>query len=416
VHGRSKAVIGAAAFLGMVVSSPAILSVNPLLLKPTVAEFDWGRGTISSAYLVAAPVMAVLYIFVGPALDRFGVRRLLLAGYVLFGAATALLSRLDGSIGQLLLLKVIATSFATLPTGVAFGKVISSHFSARRGTMLGFCLGGGGGLGMMIMPLIAAEVLAQSGWRTTYVVMGVIAALVGLIAASLLPPDAPPAKGSKAAAPLPGIDGSLAWKSPTFLTLMAVTLFSCMVLNGTVQHLAAIMTDVGMTGQEAALALSIYAFAMICGQFGIGLVLDKVQSPRVALPILAVALCGICLLFLSHTKLAALIGAACIGASAGSEYGFLPYVVTRYFGLRSFGRLYGLIYAAAAFGTGFGPYTMGAAYDLWGRYDHALMAFAVALLVVMALLLRLPAYAFAANGERMGEAPQPKGAPAPATT
>lgn len=407
-QGASKLVVGTAAFLGMVVSSPAVLSVNPLLLKPTIAEFGWSRGTISSAYLIAAPIMAVLYMVVGPALDRFGARRLLLVGYILFGASTALLSLMDGSIAQLLLLKVIVTSCATLPTGVAFGKVISSHFSARRGTMLGFCLGGGGGLGMMLMPLIGAAVLEQAGWRLTYVVVGAIAAAVGLIATSLLPPDAPRAGTMAAPADVGGESGSVAWRTPTFLIMLAATLISCMVLNGTIQHLAAIMTDVGMSTHEAALTLSIYALSMICGQFGVGLLADRIASPRIMLPILFLAMTGIFLLYGVHSKLTGMAGAACVGASAGSEYGLLPYMITRYFGLRSFGRLYGLIYAAAAFGTGFGPYVMGATYDLTGSYDRALLAFGAGLVVVVVLMARLPGYIFAANGDRLEQPGRPE--------
>ncbi len=396
-----KFMVGLAAFIGMTVSSPAILSINPLLLKPMVAEFDWGRATLSSTYLVAAPVMALLYTIVGPALDRFGVRRMLLVGYLLFGAATALMSQLNGSIVQLLALKVIVTSFATIPTGVAFGKVISSHFTDRRGTMLGLCLGGGGGFGMMVLPLIGAQVLEQAGWRGTYVVAGAIAAVVGLLAVSLLPRDRLTSADRAAAVPQHGMTGREARKTSVFMLLFSGTFLSCMVLNGTVQHLSAIMTDVGMSTQQSAFALSIYAAAMICGQFGIGMVLDRVSSPRIAIPVLCVALVGIFLLYGTPGKLAAFAGAACIGASAGSEYGLLPYMVSRYFGLRSFGQLYGLIYAAAALGTGIGPYAMGAAFDLTGEYDRALVFFGAALIAVIVLFSRLRPYTFSAKGEAL---------------
>lgn len=405
--GKPATLIVAAAFLGMAVSSPAILSINPLLLKPMVAEFGWGRATISSAYLVAAPVMAILYTIIGPALDRFGVRRMLLGGYVLFGAGTAMMALLDGSVLQLLVFKTIVTSFATIPTGVAFGKIISSHFTDRRGTMLGLCLGGGGGFGMMVLPLIAAQVLEQAGWRSTYVVAGLIAATVGLVAASLLPRD-DPRSAQQAATPVAtqGLTAREAFRTSTFMLLIGGTFLSCMVLNGTVQHLSAMMTDAGMSTGESAFALSLYAAAMICGQFGIGIVLDRVSSPRIAIPILCMALLGIGLLYGGQGKVAAFAGAMCIGASAGSEYGLLPYMVSRYFGLRAFGQLYGLIYAAAALGTGFGPYAMGAAYDLTGSYDRALAFFAGALVVVILLFWRLRRYTFAASGEPEGEAPE----------
>jgi len=397
----SRTVIGAASFTGMIVSAAAVFSVNPLLLKPMTEEFSWGRATLSSAYLVAAPVMAALFIVIGPMLDRYGVRRVLIPGYLLFGAGTALLSQLNGSVAQLLLLKIIVTAFSTAPTGVAFGKVISRHFTDRRGTMLGLCLGGGGGVGMMIMPLVAAHLLETGGWRLAYAGVGVVAALVGLTAALLLPDDAPVARADRKPAPdLPGIDGAIAWRTPTFILMMGSTLLACMVLNGTLAHMAAILTDSGLTVTQAAGAMSIYAFAMVCGQFGIGLVLDKWSSPRLAVPIFLTTLTGVALLHFSTAHPLLILGAACVGAGAGSEYGLLPYMTSRYFGLRSFGRLYGLIYSASAIGTGVGPFAMGLVFDLTGNYGRALYAFEAAILVVIALMLKLPAYTFAPDGTR----------------
>jgi len=411
---NSRAVIGAAAFVGMTVSAPAIFSVNPLLLKPMSEEFAWGRATLSSAYLVAAPVMALLFLFIGPLLDRFGVRRVLLPGCLLFGAATALLSQLDGSIPQLLMLKVVVTAASTVPTGVAFGKVISRHFTERRGTMLGLCLGGGGGGGMMITPFLAAHLLEIGGWRLTYIGVGMLAAAIGVIAALVLPDDVPVAPGSgEKPQDLPGIDGAVAWRTPTFLVMMASTLLACMVLNGTLAHMAAIITDGGLSVTQAAGAMSIYALAMVVGQFGIGLVLDRWSSPRLAVPIFLTVLAGVALLHFSTAHGLLVLGAALVGAGAGSEYGLLPYMVSRYFGLRSFGRLYGLIYSASAVGTGIGPFAMGLVFDLTGNYGRALFAFEAAILVIIALMLRLPSYTFAPSGERIADPDRTEGEPRP---
>lgn len=393
--------IGLAAFTGMTVSAPAIYSINPLLLAPMTAEFGWGRATISSAYLVSAPVMALLYVFVGPALDRFGVRRIVIPGFILFGAATALLSQLTGSLAQLLLLKILATATGTLVTGVAFGKVVSRHFTANRGVMLGFCLGAGGGLGMTVMPLIGAWILMAFDWRATYVGVALLTVLIGLAASLALPKDAPDGSAASPAARLPGVDARAALREPSFILLLVTTLLACMVLNGTLAHTAAIMTDSGLSPGEAAAALSIYAAAMVCGQFGIGFLLDRVTSPRLAIPVFFIVLAGVLCLHFGEGRTMLFLGAALVGAGAGSEYGLLPYMLTRFFGLRAFGTLYGLIYAVSAIGTGIGPFGMGLAFDLTQSYGRALLIFEAATLVIIALLWRLPPYAFTAGGERV---------------
>jgi len=404
---RSQTAIGAAAFIGMIVSSPALLSVNPLLLTPTTTEFGWGRAVISSAYLVAAPVTALLYVLVGRLLDRFGARRVLIPGYVLCGSATALLSQLDGSVAQLLLLKTLASACATLPTGVAVGKVVSRHFTTNRGAMLGLCLGAGGGLGMTLMPIVGAHLLETFGWRGTYVGIGAIAMLIGVPAALFLPDDSParrdPAEDATAmpAPALPGLALAPALRTRAAWILLVTALLACLVLNGTLAHLAAIMTDSRLNGQQAALALSIYAMAMMAAQFGIGFLLDRYNSPRIGIPVFIVVLSGVALLHVGGGMPTLYLGALLVGAGAGSEYGILPYMITRFFGLRSFGSLYGLVYATAAIGTGIGPFAMGLAFDAAHSYAWALTLFEVVVATIIVLLLRLPPYVYAADGSLM---------------
>jgi MFS family permease len=394
----SRVGIGAAAFIGMTVSAPAIFSVNPLLLTPIATEFGWGRATLSSAYLVAAPIMALLYLIVGPALDRFGVRRLVIPGYLAFGVATALLSQLTGSIAQLLALKVLATACGTLVTGVAFGKVVSRHFTANRGLMLGFCLGAGGGLGMTVIPLIGAQILAEWGWRGTYLSVGLFTIIIGLPAAFALPRDSQREEPGNLQAANPGLDAKVALGTSAFHIMLITTLLACMVLNGTLAHTAAIMTDAGLSPHEAAGALSIYAGAMMIGQFSIGILLDRISSPRIALPVFIMVLAGVSCLHFGSGKGALYVGAALVGAGAGSEYGMLPYMLTRFFGIRAFGTLYGFIYAISAIGTGIGPFGMGLAFDFTHSYGRALYIFEAATLLIIALLWRLPAYVFAPDG------------------
>lgn len=397
---ESKFRIATAAFAGMVVSSPAVFSVNPLLLTPMVGEFGWGRSTIAAGYVVAAPVMAIMYLLVGPLYDRLGVRRILVPGIILFSLATMLLAQLSGSIVQFLLIKALVAACGSLITGIAFGKVISRHFSTNRGLMLGLCLGAGGGMGMAVLPLIGGYVFAAEGWRMTYVAMGAIAFLIGMPAALALPRDG----GDQAAGPArPDGDGMTAREalhSRSFALLLLTTFFACAALNGTQAHMAAIMTDAGLSSADAAISLSIYAAALMCGQFAIGWLLDRISSPRLGIPVFAIVLAGILLLHFGTGRVPLFLGATLMGLGAGSEFGMLPYMVPRFFGLRAFATLYAVIYAAAAIATGVGPYVMGLAFDMTASYRVALIFFEFIIIIVAILIFMLPKYTYDVNGSR----------------
>ena len=61
-----------------------------------------------------------------------------------------------------------------------------------------------------------------------------------------------------------------------------------------------------------------------------------------------------------------------LGIAAGVEYDLLAYLVARYFGMKSYARIYGALYAAFGVGAGFGPAVFGYIFKNTGSYDVAL--------------------------------------------
>jgi hypothetical protein len=76
----------------------------------------------------------------------------------------------------------------------------------------------------------------------------------------------------------------------------------------------------------------------------------------------------------------------------GGESDITPYMLSRYFGLRSFSTLYGLTWTAYAVAGAIGPVLMGQAFDATGSYEALLARLAAATLAVAAITLLLPRY------------------------
>ena len=81
-----------------------------------------------------------------------------------------------------------------------------------------------------------------------------------------------------------------------------------------------------------------------------------------------------------------------IGLGVGAEADLTPYLLTRYFGLRSFSTLYGFTWTAYAIAGAIGPVWMGKAFDATGSYASLLTLLAGTTLVAAGLLLWLPRY------------------------
>jgi MFS family permease len=76
----------------------------------------------------------------------------------------------------------------------------------------------------------------------------------------------------------------------------------------------------------------------------------------------------------------------------GGEADVTPYLITRYFGLRSFSTLYGFTWTAYAIAGAIGPVIMGKAFDATGSYEILLSSLSVLTLTAGGLMLLLPRY------------------------
>jgi len=105
-------------------------------------------------------------------------------------------------------------------------------------------------------------------------------------------------------------------------------------------------------------------------------------------------------LLLAGNREAALAGAFLVGLGLGAEVDLIPYLASRYFGLRDFGKVYSSLFAAFALAGAVGPLVMGAGFDRTGSYSRPLVGFFVAILLATVLMTRLGPYRFRPRGSK----------------
>jgi MFS family permease len=181
-------------------------------------------------------------------------------------------------------------------------------------------------------------------------------------------------------------------RSRVFWILVVVLFCSSIAQNGSIAHLSALLTDRGVSAGGGALAVSAMGGASLVGRLLTGWLLDRFFAPRVAFVLLTLAALGTFLLAGAHSLPLGLVAAALIGFGMGGEADVTPYLLSRYFGLRSFSMLYGFTWTAYAFAGAIGPHLMGKAFDATGSYETLLVRLAVATLAVATLMLLMPRY------------------------
>ncbi len=403
--------------LGLTVGSgPITLFTFGVLLKPITAEFGWKRATVAYATTVAQTLSAIATPFVGKLIDRWGIRRVTLPFIAAFAISTAAVSRTPASPIFFVLIYGVSGLASSGQGVVAYAKAISAWFEARRGLALGIAMAGIG-IGSAVIPQLTQVVIDKYGWRNAYVFLGLITFCLAFPAVALFVrmPDKL-AVGERETQRLdgnaedaadnsvPGMTAREAAMGSFRLWFIGIAVFLvALSVNGTIAHLFPILTDRGMAKHLAALALSISGLSLIGGRILSGYLLDRLFAPYVAASFFLVPLLGIVLLASKWAGVTPLIGAACLGLSIGAEIDIMAFLVGRYFGLRTFGEIYGYLVGLFIFGSGLGPLLMGICFDRTGSYDFAFKVSAVALAVASILISRLGPYVYPAK-ERVGTA------------
>jgi MFS family permease len=401
--------VAAASSVGVFVSFASLLVYTfGIFLKPLTEEFSWSREAVSAAFGVAAMTVAVCSPPLGYLLDRFSPRRIIVPCLIVFGCAFASLALLTPRVwhlyGVFLILGIVGNGTAQM----AYARTVSSWFDRRRGAALALVLSGGA-IGAMVLPPLAETLIQRAGWRGACATLGAMVLVLGVPVARFVR-ERPSARHT-AHAEAAGSTVRDAISTRAFWILVTVLFCSSIAQNGALAHMSALLTDRGVPAAGGALALSAMGGASLVGRLLTGWLLDRFFAARVSFVLLSAAALGILLLSGASSITSGVIAAVLIGLGMGGEADVTPYLLSRYYGLRSFSVLYGLTWTFYAAAGAIGPVLMGKAFDTTGSYEALLVQLALVTLAVAAFMLLLPRYA----PPRSAAVTTPAGEPAPST-
>jgi MFS family permease len=335
--------------------------------------------------------VALLSPFAGSLVDRHGPRKLLLVSIVTFALAMSGLSLLTANIWHLYFMYLLVPIAAICTGPVSYVRVIVAWFEKNRGLALGIGLTGTGFGGVVIPPLVQ-WVTQNYGWRWAYVAIAIGIILVLPLAALMIHDDPRKLrlkKSDSAASEMPppavvGLTAKEARAGRVFWIMAGSFAIFGLFTAGMLVHLVPMLTDRGLTGEQAALAASAVGAALIFGRLLAGYLLDHVFGPYI---VIAIMLCPVIAMATLATGASsfniALACAVLIGIGLGAEMDFMGYLISRYFGLKSYSAIYGYIYGVFQLGSAMGPVLMGFVQQNTGSYVPALWTLAALTLLAL---------------------------------
>lgn len=379
---------------GLLVGNGPIMQFTfGVFLLPLSKEFGWSRSSTSLALAIGLTVTAIFVPIAGRLVDRYGIRVVTLASITLFSLALASVAFFATTLTSFIIIYAIMGIGAAGQTPLPYAKAVSTWFDEKRGLALGVAMSGVG-VGVALVPKYAQSVMDQFGWRGAYLGLAILTFVVGVLAVLLASKEPSHHSVRQSTEDIPGLTARQAFRTATFWKLAIAFVAVVFAMNGALVHVVPMLIGRGVSADIAASSMAFAGVALIAGRLLAGYMLDRVFAPYVASVLFAIPLVGLIILFATTTSGYASVAVVLIGLGLGAEVDLIAFLLSRYLGLKSFGEIYGYLFASFMIGNAVGPYVMSLSFDMTGSYHAGLAILGVALLVGSATVLSLGEYRY----------------------
>jgi MFS family permease len=342
----------------------------PVFLSPIAQATGWSRTGLSTAMTINFLALAVTGFGWGILVDRFGPRLVVLSGGVLLGLGIALASRSQ----SLLEFQLVYGLLVGAGAGAIFAPLmatVTGWFDTQRSLAVSLVSAGMGVAPMTVAPL-AARLVSIYDWRTSQLLIAILAWAV-LLPAALLVRRAPaaaasPAAGGSASADDPGVTAAAALRSPQFVVLALTYFFCCATHSGPIFHTVSYAISCGLPAMVAVSIYSVEGLAGLGGRLLFGVLGDRFGAQPVLVAGLLVQALGAGAYFFVHEIGGFYSVAAVFGLAYAGVMPLYAVIARENFPMHVMGTVFGAATMASGLGMALGPLAGGWIFDTYAGY------------------------------------------------
>ncbi|MBY0202752.1 Sugar phosphate permease [Paenibacillus polysaccharolyticus] len=343
-------------------------------------------GDLAIAFTICNSVGPITMISGGWINDRFGPKKVILVGGILFGGGM-ILSSFATSVGFLVFAYGIVLG---LGTGMVYGCTISNSikfFPDKRG-LVGGVTTAAYGLSSVIIPPVANVLISNSGVTSAFLIIGIAFLLIICVAsffiekcpANFAPSGWTPSAVQLARSPREEKNWKGMLASPIFYVMILLLIsgaFAGLMCTSQASPIAQKM--VGLSAAAATTVVSILALFNTGGRILAGYISDKIGRINTLAITSLLSVAGLIMLYFSGENSVGTfyMGISMIGLSFGSLMGVFPGFTADQFGAKNNSVNYGIMFIGFALAGYFGPSIMRNVYSADGSYQRAFVIAAV---------------------------------------
>lgn len=359
-------------------------------VAPLQASFGWSKPEIMLAATIVSLMIVVVSPLQGWLIDRYGTRPVMLWSASFFAVGICLLSALPNRLWVFYLAYTILPVVAVGLWPVGYLRAVATWFTRRLGLALGIT-NSGIGIGAALLPLLATWIMTHGGnWRTALLTFGIIVALTVPLNAFLL--HEAPVRANVPDRSNIGRDGGglrEAWRNPVFPVLLLAYFCVGFVNTGIIVNQISLLIDTGNSPERAAFIQSFFGISIIAGRLLLGALLDYVRASSIMI-VGCLCAAGACALYAFSTAgTLPFLSAGLLGLLLGAEFDVAAYLTKRFFGVKAFGKIYGLLYALFQLAAAIGTPVLALSRSIYASYEPGLMLYGLLLLTAAICFLRI---------------------------
>jgi predicted MFS family arabinose efflux permease len=343
-----------------------------VLTPELVKAFGWTRTQVQAISVVLVFSAMLSAPVAGALINRYGPRRVLQISIPLLSLTFVAFAFNRGSLLQFYATGAISACLGSGTLPMAYAKVVTTWFPRRTGSALAFAMIGPAVLSTVSIPAVM-WLLDLFGWRAVYVLVGATPMFVYPLVLSWLK-EQPSTTGAVEASPqLVGESLPEAIRQWRMWVMGFAFMATAAAVGGCLVNLPTLLADVGLHREQVMMVAPALGGCAIIGRLVGGGMLDRWWAPGVTLIFLLLLAAGLAVL--AHPSLSPLTAAVAlglIGFSSGVENDLLAYMVSRYFGMRAYASVYGVLQLVSGVGGGLSPVFFSLAHDLTGSFKAVL--------------------------------------------
>jgi MFS family permease len=353
-----------------------------------VQQFGWTRAQVTSGNALSKLVVGPVFGFIaGWIIDRFGPRRVMMAGILMAGGALVGLG-LVSTLGMFYLFYFFNALGYVCGGPLPNQVLLSRWFDKSRGKAMGFAYLGIG-IGGATVPWVSHGLIQHFGWQSALRLLGGLIILLSFPLAFLVKEAPSPLTSDRTTSGSLEVTG--AFKTLPFYLLTFGSMCSIAAVSGTQQNLKLFLSlDRHFSQGDAARVLSLVLSFSIVGRLLMGWLADCFSKKYVMLLTYLLVAAGIPFLFLSHSQGVLYAAAVVFGVGLGGDYMIIPLMTAEIFGIQVLGRLLGVILTAGGIAEAVSPWLTGRLRDATGSYSEGCFVLVGIALLGAAVVLGLP--------------------------